>query len=145
LTPEQQIDPAEVPKDCDPLFTGDLGCCPGHKVHLEPNADAKPFHARQHPVPANNKAVFKAEPERPVQTGVLSRVGPSEWLSPTFTLPKKDDGVRWVSDFRAFNKVIKCKVCTFPCVPDALKKISGCNFFKKLIDVSMQCHAFELD
>jgi hypothetical protein len=31
LKPEQQIDPAEVLKDCTPLFAGKLGCYPGHK------------------------------------------------------------------------------------------------------------------
>jgi hypothetical protein len=102
LTPEQQVDLAEVLKDYTPLFNGKLGCYPGYKVHLELNADAKPFHTRPYPVSENNKAVFKAELEqRLVQIGVLSRTGPAEWLSPTFIVPKKDGRVRWVNDFRA--------------------------------------------
>jgi hypothetical protein len=144
LTPEQQIDLAEAPKDCTPLFNGKLRCYPGCKVHLELNADAKPFHARPCPVPENTKAVFKAELEHLVQTGALSRTGPAEWLSPTFAVPKKDGGARWVSDFRALNKVIKRKVCTSPRVQDVPKKRSGCKFFTKL-DVSMQHCTFELD
>jgi hypothetical protein len=121
LTPEQQIDLAEILKDCTPLFTGELGCHPGHKVHLELNADAKPIHTRPHPVPANNEAVFQAEIERLVQTGALSRAGPSEWSSPTFMVPKKD-GIRaqWVSDFCALNEVIKREVCTSPRAQDML-------------------------
>jgi hypothetical protein len=144
LTPEQQIDLAEVLKDYTPLFNGKLGCYPGCKVHLELNTDAKPFHTRPHPVPENNKAVFKAELERLVQIGVLSRTGPAEWLSPTFVVPKKDGRVRWVSDFRALNKVIKRKVYTSPRIQDILKKRSGYKFFTKL-NISMQYYTFELD
>jgi hypothetical protein len=143
--PEQQIDLAEVSKDCAPLFAGKLGCCPGHEVHLELNADAKPFCTRPHLVPANNKAVFKAELECLVQAAGLSRTGLSEWLSPTFTVPKKDGRVlRWASGFHASNKVIKRKVCTLPRVQDRLKKRLGHKFFTKL-DASMQHCAFELE
>jgi hypothetical protein len=144
LTPSQQIELANVLKNYKHLFSGKLGCYPGYQVHLELNDDAKPFHTRPYPVPENNKVVFKAELEHLVQVGILSRTGPSEWLSPIFIIPKKDGRVRWVSDFRALNKVIKRKVYTLPQIQDILKKRSGYTFFTKL-HILMQYYTFELD
>jgi hypothetical protein len=145
LTPSQQAELAEVLKAFTNLFSGEFGCCPGHQVHLlELNDDAKPFQARPHAVPDHNEVVFKEESERLVLTGALSRAGPSEWLSPTFTVPKKDGRVRWVSDFCALNKFIKLKACTLPCIQDILKKRSGCKFSANL-DISMQRCTFKLD
>jgi hypothetical protein len=60
-------------------------------------------------------------------------------------MPKEDGRVRWVSDFCALNKAIKREVHALPpIIQDILKKRSGHKFFTEL-DVSMQCHTFELD
>jgi hypothetical protein len=144
LDSQKQNDLTEILSHYKQLFNGKLGCFKGPKVHLELIADAKPFHYRPYPVPERNKRVFKLELERLVTIGVLSRTGPAEYLSPTFVIPKKDGRVRWVSDFRALNKIIRRKVYTLPKIQDILRKRNGYEFFTK-IDISMQYYTFELD
>jgi hypothetical protein len=79
-----------------------------------------------------------------VRIGVLASEQESEWGSPSFFIPKKDNRVRWISNLRQLSKVIRHKPYPLPIIMDILSKHSGYKFFTKL-DVSMQYYTFELD
>ena len=93
LSKGQQLQLATLLDKYQKLFSGNLDCFPDYQVHLELNSNAKPFHCRPYSVPAAHRQVFKEELDRLEQIGVLRRCGPSEYLSPTFLVAKKDGQV----------------------------------------------------
>ena len=85
------------------------------------------------------------EMEKMVNNGVLSfKHGRSEWASPTFVVPKKDNRIRIFSDFREVNMLIKRKPYPMPRIHKIIQKRSGNTHFTKM-NLSMQLYCFELD
>jgi hypothetical protein len=126
------------------MFNGTLGVYPHKKVHIDINPNAKPVHSRPYPVPQIHLKTFKMKLDHLVRIGVLAAQQESEWASPSFIIPKKDSRVRWISNLRQLNKVIRCKQYPLPIITDILRKHSGYKFFTKL-DISKQYYTFELD
>ena len=144
LNDAQKEDLHKVLSKFERLFSGKLGVYPHKKFHIDIDPNATPVHSRAYAVPRIHEATFKKELEHLVHIGVLSHQGASEWASGTFIIPKKDGRVRWVSDLRQLNKVIRRRTYPLPIINDILRRRTGYSFFTKL-DISMQYYTFELD
>ena len=128
----------------DRLFQGKLGCYPGKKIHLDLKPGSTPHHARPFPVPLRQRQLFQDKADHLVCEGVLEPCGCTEHAYPTFIVPKKDNRVRWVSDFRILNSMLVRKQYGLPRIQDILRKCSRYKYMTK-IDISMQFYTFELD
>ena len=144
LTPTQREDVRKLVAKYPKLFSNQLRVYPHRKIHLEIDPNAIPKHYRPYSVARAHLQVFKNELDRLVSIGVLRECGATEWAAPTMAIPKKDNTIRVVSDFRELNKVIRRRVFPLPRIQDVLHRRTGYLFFTKL-DVSMQFYTFELD
>ena len=144
LTPDQCSSLQKVLESVNRLFNGTLGCYPHKKIKLELKEGSIPVHCKPFPVPKAHEEVFKKECARLVDVGVLAHTGATEHAYPTFIVKKKDGRVRWVSDFRILNSMLKRKVFPLPRIQDMLNKRRGYKYFTK-IDISMCYYTFELD
>ena len=142
LTVSQQKDLSEVLSKYDTLFDGTLGRYPHKKLHLQLQDGAVPVHHKAFPVAHAHTEVFKKELAHLVKIGVLERIGATEWAAPTFIVPKKDSHVRWVSDFRTLNSMLRRKEYPLPRIQDILRRRPGYKFFTK-IDLTMCYYTYE--
>jgi hypothetical protein len=75
------------------LFDGTLGDWKTKPVSFQLKEGASPYHGRAFPVPKIHKDVLTKEIERLCKLGVLERQHYSEWASPSFIVPKKNNTV----------------------------------------------------
>jgi hypothetical protein len=126
------------------LFDGTLGKWKGVLHHLELKDDDKtPVSSRPYPVPVHNKKTLMLEIERLCKLGVIRRVNNSEWQSPSTIIAKKDNTVRFISDFRKLNKKIKRKAYPLPNIRDTLLELQGFQYGTSL-DLNMGYYHIEL-
>jgi hypothetical protein len=109
LNAHLKADLLQVLQENDKMFNGTLGVYPHKKVHIDIDPNAKPVHSMPYPVPPIHLKIFKMELNHLVRICVLASQQESEWVSPSFIIPKKDGRVRWISNLRQLNKVIRHK------------------------------------
>jgi hypothetical protein len=105
LTVEQRNELQKVLEKFPTLFDGTLKKYPHSQIHLDHIPGSTPVHSRPYSVPRVHNEVFKKELLHLVEVNVLEKCGATEWAAPTFIIPKKNQTVRWVSDFRGSKRI----------------------------------------
>ena len=116
----------------------------GKPVQIEFIAGAEPVTCRPFPVPHAYKALLKEEIKRLEDIGVLTKVDSSEWSSPSFVIPKKNNTIRFVTDFRVLNQKMKRKPYPLPLINEILQEL-GAFQFATCLDLNMGYYSMELD
>ncbi|GKY94846.1 hypothetical protein MPSEU_000449600 [Mayamaea pseudoterrestris] len=125
------------------LFDGTLGSWDTTPVDFELKEGAQPYHARPYNIPQVHEATLRKEVARLCDLGVLRRSGGSEWAAPTFIIPKKNGTVRFISDFRRLNNLVKRKPFPIPHIQDTLLKLGGFTYATSL-DLNMGYYTIRL-
>ena len=127
------------------LFSGKLGryVKQTFSIHLK-DSSVNPIFCNPYSVPLAHQQVFKKELQHLIDEKVLQRIPRSEWAFPTFLISKKDGRVRWISDFRKLNKLLKRSRYFLPSIPAIMQKRAGFTHISK-IDLSMGFYTFALD
>jgi hypothetical protein len=95
-------------------------------------------------VPKNHYDTLKHEIERLVKLGVLKRCSDSEWANPTFIIPKKNGTVRFISDFRKLNEMLKRMPYPITKIAQMLQELEKFAYATSL-DLNMGYYTIKLD
>ena len=90
------------------------------------------------------KVLLKKEIAELVKIGVLEKNTQTEWASPSFFRPKKDGGVRFISDLRKLNACLKRDPFPLPIIEDVIWKMNGFTF-ATCLDLNRGYYHFVLD
>ncbi len=95
-------------------------------------------------MPTVHKETIIKEVERLCKLGVLERQPAPEWALPSFIIPKKDQTVRFLSDFWEVNKRLVRKPFSIPKISMVLQEIEGFSYATAL-DLNMGYYTIRLD
>jgi hypothetical protein len=126
------------------LFQGTKGHYVGEPVSLTLISEAKPVFRNPYPIPVSQQPLMKEEVDRLVSIGLLSKVSKALWSSPSFAVPKKNNTIRLVTDFRVLNKVLVRHPYPMPTIPEILQSI-GSFVYATTLDLSMGYYSIPLD
>jgi len=125
------------------VFDGKLGCYPHKKINIRLKLGVRLTYKRPYPVPYLRKETFKRELQHLIREGALRPFRATDWAFPTFLIPKKNDRVSWISDFRELNDLIERPQYPLPRIQQIMLKQKSYKYFTK-IDLSMMFYCFEL-
>eukprot|EP00804_Cyclotella_cryptica_P015316 CCRYP_005412-RA/>CCRYP_005412-RA protein AED:0.35 eAED:0.35 QI:0/0/0/1/0/0/3/0/568 len=144
LSVPEQTKLLELLQEFEELFSGKLGDWDCKPVSLQLKEGAQPYHGRPFPIPKKHVEITKRKIQRLCDLGVLKWQDDSEWALPTFIIPKKENTVWVVSDFREVNKHIVRKPFPIPKISTVLQELEGFTFATAL-DLNMGYYTMRLD
>lgn len=105
----------------------------------------EPVWQRPFLIPYIHVEKFSNKLDHMIREGILRRRHEgSDRMSLSFCIPKKDQQIRVVTDFRELNKVIKRQPYPIPEIQEVMRKRTEYTYMTK-IDLSMIFYCFELD
>ena len=126
------------------MFQGLRGNWRGNPIKLELIPGANPHVARPYHTPHAYRKLVKKEIDRLVEIGLLTKVEASEWASPSFAIPKKDDRIRFVTDFRILNSMLVRRPFPLPLIHEVIQNL-GKFEFATCLDLNMGYYSMKLD
>ncbi len=121
LTPTEQDQLQTMLLDFQDLFKGQKGNYNGEPIQLELIPGSKPFYAKPFSIPKAYQQITKDEIAPLESIGLPTKVPAAEWAAPTFIIPKKNQTVRVITDFRGLNKCLKRNPFPMPKIPDIFR------------------------
>ena len=115
----------------------------GRDADIKLKSDATLFHARTYRVPKDYKKPLRKEIARLEDEGVLKQVKQSMWASPTFAIPKKNNTISVISNFRELNKRIKRNTYPIQSIRESVASV-GQFHFVTCIDLVMGFYGMQL-
>jgi len=125
------------------LFQGKRGHYNGDPIELELLPNAKPFYGKPFSIPKAYQQLTKDEIARFESIGLLTKVTSSKWAAPTFIIPKKNQTVRVITDFRGLNQCLKRNPYPMPKIPDIFRGME-CFHFATTIDLNIGYYSMPL-
>jgi Reverse transcriptase (RNA-dependent DNA polymerase) len=102
------------------------------------------YHGGAFAVPKIHEKVIKDEVDRLVTLQVLHKTNSSEWAAPSFGIPKKNNQIRFISDFRQLNKNLTRLPFPLPNPQQLFCTMDGFSFCTTM-DLNMDFWAIKLD
>jgi hypothetical protein len=143
LTPTKRTQLRTMLVEFQDLFQGQRGHYNGDPIELELLPGSKPFYAKPFSIPKAYQQVTRDEIARLESIGLLTKVTASEWAAPTFIIPKKNQTVRVITDFRGSNKCLKRNPFPMPKIPDIFRGIEKFRY-ATTIDLNMGYYSMPL-
>ena len=112
-------------QDCEEIFDWTLGVWNCELVSLPLQEGAQSYHRWLFLIPKKQLDVTKKEIQRLCNLGVIQWQADSEWALPTFIIPKMDNTIRVVSNFRELNKQIVRKPFPIPKISTVLQELEA--------------------
>ena len=105
------------------MFDGALGDWDTDPTTFQLNIDSKFFNCKYYPVPGIDKETFHKELEHLLVIGVLTTVHQSQCGTPIFIVAKKEETVRFITDYRSINQKLVRKPYPLPRIGKKIQQL----------------------
>ena len=93
--------------------------------------DEEPVKQRPYKTPLTLRPQLEQQLEEMLQAGII-RHSSSAYAAPIILVPKKDEGMRLVVDFRKLNEKVIKNSYPLPNIEDVISQLGGCKYYSKI-------------